>query len=221
MITVVGGIKGGGGKTTLATNLTVMRAADSKKVLLVDADEQRTASDWASQREAMGIETKWTTIQLAGKSIHAELKKLASNYDDIIVDVGGRDTTSQRSALAIAHVCLVPFRPKSFDMWTLGQVKTMISEIKAINPSLQVFAIINQADSRGPDNDDAIEMIKEFEDFICLRSSLGNRKAFANAAAEGLGVIELKKGDPKAVEEIKNLYSHIYCVCNGCTTNIR
>jgi chromosome partitioning protein len=221
MITVVGGIKGGGGKTTLATNLAVMRAAANKKVLLVDADEQRSASDWASQREAMGIKTEWTTIQLAGKSIHAELKKLASNYDDIIVDVGGRDTTSQRSALAIAHVCLVPFRPKSFDMWTLGQVKAMISEIKAINPGLQVFAIINQADSRGSDNEDAVEMIKEFEDFVCLGISLGNRKAFANAAAEGLGVVELKKGDPKAVEEMKSLYSHIYCVCNACPTSIR
>lgn len=210
MITVVGGIKGGGGKTTLATNLAVMRSAAGKKVLLVDADEQKTASDWASQRAALGIDTPWTTIQLAGKAIHTELKKMMPNYDDVIVDVGGRDTTSQRSALAIAKVCLIPFKPKSFDMWTMPQIKIMINEIKAVNPELVVLAVINQADPRGSDNDDAIDMLKEFEDFICLDVSLGNRKAFANAAGEGLSVVELKKGDPKAVEEMKSLYFHLY-----------
>lgn len=210
MITVVGGIKGGSGKTTLATNLCVIRSEQSKKILLVDADEQKSASDWASQRHALGIETNWVTIQLAGKAIHTELRKMIGDYDDVIIDVGGRDTTSQRSALAIADICILPFKPKSFDMWTLGKVKTMVTEIKAVNPDLKVYAVINQADSRGSDNKDSLDMIKEIEDFICLDCCLGNRKSFANAAAEGLGVVELKKSDPKAVEEMRTLYSQIY-----------
>jgi len=210
MITVVGGIKGGSGKTTLATNLCVIRSEQSKKILLVDADEQKSASDWASQRHALGIETNWVTIQLAGKAIHTELRKMIGDYDDVIIDVGGRDTTSQRSALAIADICILPFKPKSFDMWTLGKVKTMVTEIKAVNHDLKVYAVINQADSRGSDNKDSLDMIKEIEDFICLECCLGNRKSFANAAAEGLGVVELKKSDPKAVEEMRTLYSQIY-----------
>jgi len=210
MITVIGGIKGGGGKTTLATNLCVMRTGEGKRVLLVDADEQHTASDWASQREALGIETKWVTVKLSGKAIHSEIKKMMEHYDDIIIDVGGRDTTSQRSALGIANMCLIPFKPKSFDMWTLGAVKTLMGEMMAVNTGLKAFTVINQADPRGSDNEDAIEMIKEIEDLVCLPVSIGYRKAFANAAAEGLGVVELKKTDPKAIEEIKALYFHIY-----------
>jgi len=210
MITVVGGIKGGGGKTTIATNLCVMRSDEGKRVLLVDADDQRTASDWASQRHALGITTDWVTIQLYGKSVHSEIRKMMSNFDDIIIDVGGRDTTSQRAALSIAHKCLVPFKPKSFDMWTLGSVKTLISEAKAFNPDLKAYAVINQADYRGTDNEDALEMLKESSDFFCIPIPIGHRKSFANAAAEGLGVVELKRPDAKAVEEMKDLYMHVF-----------
>ena len=48
MIVVVGGIKGGSGKTTVATNLSVIRAMESRDVLLIDADDQETASDFTA-----------------------------------------------------------------------------------------------------------------------------------------------------------------------------
>ena len=50
MILVCGGIKGGVGKTTLAKDLTILRATEGKDVLLVDADEQATASDFTAIR---------------------------------------------------------------------------------------------------------------------------------------------------------------------------
>ncbi len=209
MILIVGGIKGGSGKTTLATNLTVIRS-ENRKVLLVDSDEQRSASDWADQREALGIKTSWSTIQLAGKAIYAQLQRMKENYDDIIIDVGGRDTTSQRSALTIADVFLVPFKPRSLDIWTIGSVKTMISEIKAINPNLKAYGIINQADSKGSDNKDSLEVLQSCPDLHCLKLAIGQRKSFANAAADGLGVIEVKPQDKKAIQEIQELYELIY-----------
>lgn len=96
MILVVGGIKGGSGKTTIATNLATMRAIEGKKVVLVDADEQRSASDWADQRTQLGITVpQYLTVSLCGKGLYAQVEKLRPDYDDIIIDVGGRDTTSQ------------------------------------------------------------------------------------------------------------------------------
>ena len=128
MIVVIGGIKGGSGKTTIATNLTVLRSASGKKVLLVDADEQKSASSWSQQRELENLQTSWVTIQLAGSAIRSQIQKMVNDYDDIIIDVGGRDTTSQRSALTIADSFIVPFQPRSLDIWTLGSVKNLISE---------------------------------------------------------------------------------------------
>jgi chromosome partitioning protein len=46
MILVTGGIKGGSGKTTVAINLAVMRARAGFDVLLIDADDQESASDF-------------------------------------------------------------------------------------------------------------------------------------------------------------------------------
>jgi len=50
MIVLVGGEKGGVGKTTLAVNLAAMRARTGHDVLLVDADKQASANLWASIR---------------------------------------------------------------------------------------------------------------------------------------------------------------------------
>lgn len=210
MILVIGGIKGGSGKTTLATNLTVIQALTGKKVLLVDADEQKSASDWAEQRESSNIKTNWSTIQLSGKTIYSQLERLKDSYDEIIIDVGGRDTTSQRSALTVADKYLVPFKPRSLDIWTLGLLKRLINEISSVNPKLQCFSIINQADARGSDNQDANQVISDCEELTSLHASIGNRKAFCNAASEGLGVVELKRLDKQANAEINLLNDLIY-----------
>lgn len=210
MIIVVGGIKGGSGKTTLATNLAVMRANDSKKVMLIDADEQKSVTDWIEQREGMKLDSNWTTIQLSGDKINAQLLRLTENYDDIIVDVGGRDTTSQRSALSVADIFLVPFKPRALDIWTMGKVKTLISEVTASNPKMISYAIINQADSKGIDNEEAFEILKDCTSLKCFPFTIGYRKAFGNAATEGMSVIELKIQDKKATHEIRCLYESIY-----------
>jgi chromosome partitioning protein len=210
MIVVVGGVKGGSGKTTVATNLTVMRALQGYKVLLVDADEQRSASSWTDQREANGFEASWSTIQLGGENVGSQIQKMMKNYQDIIVDVGGRNTISQRSAIIVADIYLVPFLPRSLDIWTLGQVKSIIASANEINPNLKSYALINRGDSIGPDNKDAIDIISDCPHLTCIPVIIGQRKAFANAATDGLGVVELKTSDKKAIHEMMMLYEYIY-----------
>ena len=205
MIIVIGGIKGGSGKTTIATNLTVIESLKGKKILLVDADDQRSSSDWAEHRESSGISTAWTTIQLAGSSVSSQINKMKGDYDEIIIDTGGRDTTSQRAALTIANVLIAPFQPRSLDVWTIGKLSSLVDEVSVINPSLKSFALINRADVQGHDNNDAVEIIGETENIECLPVMISQRKAFSNAAAEGLGVVELKPTDKKAIAEISEL----------------
>lgn len=210
MIVVIGGTKGGTGKSTLATNLTVMRAVNGNKVLLVDADEQRSASDWADQRELLEIPTSWTTIQLSGKSSYSQIQKMEKDYDDLIVDIGGRDTTTQRSVLTVADVFIIPFKPRSLDIWTMGPMKTLINEVCSINRKLKSYAVINQGDFQGNDNTQALEFLSEYSELKCIPHFISHRKAFSNAAANGLGVTELRPSDKKAIQEIQALHDAIY-----------
>lgn len=208
MIFVIGGVKGGSGKSTLATNLTVVRSAD-RRVLLVDADEQRSSADWAEHRENLGIETPWTTITLDGSTVGKQLEKMKANYDEIIVDVGGRDSISQRSALSVADVFLVPFQPRTFDIWTYGKVKSLIESVQAINPGLVSVAVINRADPNKKDLESAFEILHS-AGIELLDTKIGQRKSFSNAAAEGLGVVELKPQNKQASAEIHDLCREIF-----------
>lgn len=210
---VVGGVKGGTGKTTISTNLAVMRASMGKKVLLVDGDEQKSTSIWANQRDVLGIKTTWSTVPLAGKDIFFQVPRMQHDYDDIIIDVGGRETRSLRAAVSIADIFLVPFKPRSLDIWTLGDVKSVIAEMRPANPNLIVYAVINQADSKGSDNEGTLNILQECEEIKCLSVTIGSRKAFANAASDGLGVIEMKTPDKKAILEIQQLHDVIYRSC--------
>ena len=206
MILTIGGIKGGTGKTTISVNLAVELAIRNKDVLLVDADDQGTATDFAALRNQQGenIES-YTSIQLSGKSVREQVVKLKDKFDYIVIDTGGRDTTSQRAALSISDVLLVPLAPRSFDVWTLDLISALIEEVSAINPSLNAFAFLNRADVRGNENTIAQNIIAEKENIDVLPIFICNRKAFSDACAEGKAVSEHSKKDLKAVLEIQNL----------------
>ena len=213
MIVVCGGTKGGTGKSTCAVNLAVIASdAAGADVLLVDADDQESASDFTALRnENREGGAGYTCIRLTGPAVRTELQRLAPKYDHVLIDTGGRDTTSQRAGLAIADILLVPFLPRSFDVWVIGTVAKIVEEMRAVNPELRAFAFLNRADPRGADNIEAAEVIRESElEFI--ETPIVQRKAFANAAAQGLAVTELRTPDPKATAEIMTLYQRVFKV---------
>lgn len=210
MIIVCGGIKGGSGKTTAAVNLAIMRAAEGKDVLLVDADDQETATDFTQLRAEKLGEPGYTSIKLSGTAVRTQILKLRYKYDDIVIDTGGRDTTSQRAALAVADLLLVPFVPRSFDVWTLQRVSTIVEEMRQANTALRAATFLNRADARGSDNGEAAELLRESGELEFSGKRLGARKAFANAAAQGLAVTELHSVDAQAVEEMLALYTWVF-----------
>ena len=210
MIYVVGGIKGGSGKTTTATNLIVMLSMLGRDVLLIDADDQESATDFTAWRsERRDGATGYTAVKLNGMAVRSDGLALAQKYDDVIIDTGGRDTSSQRAALTIADVALFPFAPRSLDIWTIEKLGRLVSEMRTANPTLRCCSFINKSDHQGSDNDDAAHLLREMDGFEFLEPMLGQRKSFATAASDGMSVLELKPQDSKAVKEMSELFEAI------------
>jgi len=209
MILVAGGIKGGSGKTTLATNLTIMRAREGQEVLLVDADDQQSAAEFTELRAEEMNDPEYTCIRLDGKAVRDQVQRLEDKYDDIVIDTGGRDTTSQRAALTVADVLLVPFGPRSLDIWTLERVEELVSEARAVNPDLKAYSFINRADHQGSYNEETREVLSDSDEVEFISPTLGDRKAFAIAFDYGQSIVEYTPRDEKAIREMKELCNEV------------
>lgn len=209
-VTIIGSTKGGAGKSTLALNITVARANAGRAVLLIDGDEQKTAMTFTDLRVEQSGQAGYTAVSLLGVSVRNQGRQLAAKYDDVIIDVGGRDTGSLRAALTIADTVLIPVLPRSVDIWALDQMTELVIEAKEINDNLKALVVLNQADPAGRENAEALEIIGEVKDLLVLPFTIGRRKAFSNATGSGKAVTEYLPKDPKAIAELEKLLEALY-----------
>jgi chromosome partitioning protein len=210
MILAIGNIKGGVGKSTLAVNLAIVRAHSGKDVLLVDGDEQRTALTFTELRNERLGQPGYTAVSLQGPALRTQVRQMIEKYDDIVIDVGGRDTGSLRAALIVTDILLIPVQPRSFDIWPVDQMAELVAEAREVNEQLQAFIVLNAADAQGRDNEDAADALSEIKGLTLLPVTIGRRKAFPNAASGGCAVIEHLPRDNKAIEELYSLARLLY-----------
>ncbi|MGZ8182287.1 MAG: AAA family ATPase [Methylobacter sp.] len=212
MIILIGGEKGGTGKTTIATNLAAMRALAGRDVLLIDTDPQGSANYWAQSRDEENITPRVACVQKFGKGLPAEVKDLAHRYQDIIIDAGGRDSVELRSALVVVEKAYIPIQPSQFDIWTLNQMDELVETAKAFNPGVQARVIISRSSTNPSvhESDDTGKLLDDFSNLDLADVTIRDRIAYRKAAKDGLAVIELKPKDPKAVEEMEVLYREVF-----------
>jgi len=212
MIILIGGEKGGPGKTTIATNLAAMRTKEVKDLLLIDTDKQPTASYWCSIREDNQIQPRVASVQKFEKTVRTETLALKEKYNDIIIDAGGRDSPELRGALLVADKAIFPLRPSQFDLWTLGRLNTLVETANEINENLKAYVLINQAlpNPVVKEAEEAKQLVSDFENLILMETHICERIVFRRAAIQGMSVVEYKPEDYKATEEINNLYKEIF-----------
>jgi chromosome partitioning protein len=210
MILLLGGEKGGTGKSTIAVNLAVWLAKNGADVMLVDTDRQQTSSRWVDRRNH--ADGGLPTVHCAEKHGNAfdTIRDLAKRYDQVIVDAGGRDSEELRTALVAAHQVYCPLKASQPDLETSVHMNELVKLARGLNPALQARVVI----SMGPTNpviheaQEAREILTELPEFILSEAIIRDRKVYRDAMAEGRGVVEMS--NDKASAEIDQLAQEIY-----------
>lgn len=112
--------KGGVGKTTLAVNVADAIARRGKRVLLIDADPQGSALDWAAAREESHNEEEgdvlFSVVGLPTNFIHKELAPLGRDYDCVVIDGPPRVNKVTTAAIMASDLVLIPVQPSPYDV---------------------------------------------------------------------------------------------------------
>jgi chromosome partitioning protein len=201
MITVVGNLKGGTGKSTVAFNLGLWLIAHKRNIQMCDLDPQGTLSDAADVRTEEGFQPALTVLN----------KLPAKPATEILVDVGLSDGPAMNDALARAARVVIPVAPSQADVWSTHRFIDMVSKLHTKGRKVEIMAFLNRADTHpaARENQEAIEALKQIKGITVLKPRLAQRMAFRRSFSEGLGVFELEPRG-KAAKELEALARAVF-----------
>ncbi len=138
----VANIKGGSGKTTLATHLAVWLASSGVSVVLADLDRQRSALTWTERRppelpavRGLDLSRDWAPVQGLGVVIYDIPAAMKRKDLEELVD--------QLDALVL------PVLPSAFDEDGTRRFLDLVAEFKPIRKRrLPIFAVANRVRGR-------------------------------------------------------------------------
>lgn len=205
--------KGGSGKTTLSMQLAGTLARKRKKVLVVDADPQGTATRWAASAEDdSAFPASVIGLSAATDKVHREVKKFVDNYDFVIIDCPpAADSPVPQSALLISDLALVPIIPSPLDLWASVGIRQIIENVGSINETLKARLVVNQCQPRTNLAKETLEILPEFGIPVC-RNYLRQRTAYRQSAVFGQIVQDFGTKAQEAIDEIEALTKEILSI---------
>lgn len=208
MIILIGSQKGGCGKSTTAVNICAVLSRKGHDVVLVDADRQCTAANWALDRSENDQLPVVHCVQKY-ENIRETLLDLDKRYQFVVVDAAGRDSRELRTGMTAANILLVPFRPSQPDLDTLPKLSEIIVQARDLNPELKVLGLLTMAPTNPVINEaaQAREYLADYPEINLLQTVVRDRKVYRDAMSDGFGVVEMD--NEKATAEIIDLVEEI------------
>lgn len=206
MITVVGTLKGGSGKSTLTFNLGVWLAMAEVDIQLIDADPQATLSDVNQVRIEEGFEPPLRIHQreaLTGEQL--------GQSDETLIDIGTSDMEALRLSLALCDRVLVPVPPSQADIWSTQRFVRLVESVERDRPGPDILGFINRGDTHHAvrESDEAAAALMSLNQVRFVRQRLSLRTVFRRSFSEGLAVFELEPRG-KAAQEFHALVAALY-----------
>jgi chromosome partitioning protein len=196
--------KGGSGKSTFCTNVTVCGEEKGDTVLIVDLDPQTSATLWHSARE--------TNKPLVLDAIPHKLTDIVASASTLGVTLCLLDSPSKLDAIALAairaaDVVICPTLP---DLFNLGSLQDTVHLLEAAGKLAVTVGVVNNVDEVGEDAriGEAKAVMEKFKMMVCP-VAIRHRPQFQAAAEKGKSVVETGVRGQKAAAEVRALWEFL------------
>lgn len=196
-------VKGGAGRSTLATNLAG-ELAKTGSTVLVDCDmPQGTSASWCAMREQVG-KMKGLVADTAAdhRELVAKVEKHAKKTDFIVLDGPPRIAEMTRAIMVLADVCLVPVGASVAEIWASADLLAIIEQARAVRP-IDARMVWTRHRSATRLAKELTEQAQTELHLPILKTPLALRVAYPEALGAGLTVAEMS--DPQARTEMASL----------------
>ena len=204
-------VKGGAGRSTVATNLAG-ELAKLGHTVLIDCDmPQGTSASWVAVRQQERAQ-----IELTGEvhgdtaTSHQQLLAMIERYkgqaDYIVLDGPPRIAELTRTILMVADLTLIPVGASVAELWATADVLDIIAEAREVRP-VDARIVWTRFRPNTRLAQDLAEQVRTELGLPILKSTLGFRVAYAEALGTGATVAELR--DSNARDELRSLVAEV------------
>ncbi len=199
-------LKGGAGRSTLATNLAALLSR-KKSTVLVDCDmPQGTSASWYALREQEG---RADGLDLVTVDNHADLLDTIDqlNQDYVVLDAPPRIAEVTRAILVVSDLLLVPLGPSAAEIWATTDLLDTIEEAREHRTGLKARISWNRYRGYTRSAQELSEAVKQELKVPALKTRLGYRVAYSETLARGLAGDEWT--DRATREEVQSLTGEV------------
>ena len=202
-------VKGGAGRSTVATNLAGELSKQGKTVL-IDCDmPQGTSASWFAVRNQAG---KAGNLIADTATNHRELVAKVEKYKDaafIVLDGPPRIAELTKAILILADLCLIPIGASKAEIWATSDILDMLAEAKKVK-HIHVRMLWTRYRPQTKLAQNLTALVKDELGLTALGTSLGMRVGYMEALGEGLTVAEMADASAKIevsflANEVQNL----------------